>query len=123
LCNNIHTKFHKNWICHSELLIFSITIPGCGGYADDNVGAVSTTGHGESIMKFCLAHTILTFLEQGSRRVNLVYVFFIIYLTVDSKCTEKLPPKQNVPLPGKETRNNTVTQQGSCHRTAGTHEK
>lgn len=40
-------------------------LPGCGGYADDNIGAVSTTGHGESIMKFCLAHTILTFMEQG----------------------------------------------------------
>lgn len=40
-------------------------LPGCGGYADDSIGAVSTTGHGESIMRFCLAHTILTFMEQG----------------------------------------------------------
>lgn len=40
-------------------------LPGCGGYADDNIGAVSTTGHGESIMRFCLAHAILTLMEQG----------------------------------------------------------
>ncbi|XP_063237320.1 isoaspartyl peptidase/L-asparaginase [Bacillus rossius redtenbacheri] len=38
---------------------------GSGGYADDAVGAVSTTGHGESIMKFCLAHYILTLMKQG----------------------------------------------------------
>lgn len=25
----------------------------CGGYADDTAGAVSTTGHGESISKVC----------------------------------------------------------------------
>jgi hypothetical protein len=49
----------------SSLLIFRVTIAGCGGYADDNVGAVSTTGHGESIMKYCLAHNILLFMEQG----------------------------------------------------------
>ncbi|XP_069691696.1 isoaspartyl peptidase/L-asparaginase-like isoform X4 [Periplaneta americana] len=40
-------------------------LPGCGGFADDDVGAVSTTGHGESIMRFCLAHTILELMKQG----------------------------------------------------------
>jgi isoaspartyl peptidase/L-asparaginase-like protein (Ntn-hydrolase superfamily) len=62
----------------SELLICSITIAGCGGYADDNIGAVSNTGHGESIMKFCLAHTILTFMEQGRICINLGYNGFFI---------------------------------------------
>ncbi|CAC5357271.1 ASRGL1 [Mytilus coruscus] len=40
-------------------------IIGSGGYADNNSGAVSTTGHGESILKVCLAKNITTLLEQG----------------------------------------------------------
>ncbi|KAK7901643.1 hypothetical protein WMY93_018412, partial [Mugilogobius chulae] len=35
-----------------------------GGYADDSVGAVSTTGHGEAIMKVVLARLILFHLEH-----------------------------------------------------------
>lgn len=38
---------------------------GCGTYADDKSGAVSTTGHGESIIKFCLANSIVKAIEQG----------------------------------------------------------
>ncbi|KAM9847640.1 isoaspartyl peptidase/L-asparaginase isoform 2-T2 [Aulostomus maculatus] len=38
---------------------------GCGGYADNQVGAVSTTGHGESILKVTLARLILFHMEQG----------------------------------------------------------
>ena len=38
---------------------------GCGGYADSSVGAVSTTGHGESITKVCLARTVIHHLESG----------------------------------------------------------
>ncbi|XP_067011061.2 isoaspartyl peptidase/L-asparaginase [Anabrus simplex] len=38
---------------------------GCGGYSDDRVGAVSTTGHGESIIKLNLARDILARMEQG----------------------------------------------------------
>ncbi|KAK3554224.1 hypothetical protein QTP70_020189 [Hemibagrus guttatus] len=38
---------------------------GCGGYADNNIGAVSTTGHGESIMKVALSRLILFHMEQG----------------------------------------------------------
>lgn len=33
---------------------------GCGTYADNEVGGVSTTGHGETIMKFNLAQRILS---------------------------------------------------------------
>ncbi|XP_035255450.1 isoaspartyl peptidase/L-asparaginase [Anguilla anguilla] len=40
-------------------------IIGCGGYADNRVGAVSCTGHGESIMKVTLASRILFHIEQG----------------------------------------------------------
>ncbi|RVE44097.1 hypothetical protein evm_011263 [Chilo suppressalis] len=38
---------------------------GSGTYADDNIGGVSTTGHGESILKYCLAHTIVKLMERG----------------------------------------------------------
>lgn len=38
---------------------------GSGGYADNRSGAVSTTGHGEAIMKVTLARLILFHMEQG----------------------------------------------------------
>lgn len=38
---------------------------GSGGYADNELGAVSTTGHGEAIMKMTLARLILFHMEQG----------------------------------------------------------
>ncbi|GFO27999.1 isoaspartyl peptidase/l-asparaginase [Plakobranchus ocellatus] len=40
-------------------------IIGSGGYADSDVGAVSTTGDGESIMKVCLARRVAEYLEKG----------------------------------------------------------
>ncbi|KAG9275399.1 isoaspartyl peptidase/L-asparaginase [Astyanax mexicanus] len=38
---------------------------GCGGYADNQTGAVSPTGHGEAIMKVTLSRLILFHMEQG----------------------------------------------------------
>uniref|UniRef100_UPI003AACDF86 isoaspartyl peptidase/L-asparaginase-like n=1 Tax=Centroberyx gerrardi TaxID=166262 RepID=UPI003AACDF86 len=38
---------------------------GCGAYADNTVGAVSSTGHGEAIMKVTLSRLILFHMEQG----------------------------------------------------------
>lgn len=38
---------------------------GCGGYADDERGAVSTTGHGETIMRYNLAQRILADMYNG----------------------------------------------------------
>ncbi|MCJ8730520.1 hypothetical protein PDJAM_G00185490 [Pangasius djambal] len=38
---------------------------GCGGYADNQIGAVSPTGHGEAIMKITLSRLILFHMEQG----------------------------------------------------------
>ncbi|KAI5616253.1 isoaspartyl peptidase/L-asparaginase [Silurus asotus] len=38
---------------------------GCGGYADNQFGAVSPTGHGEAIMKVTLSRLILFYMEQG----------------------------------------------------------
>ncbi|XP_008276967.1 isoaspartyl peptidase/L-asparaginase [Stegastes partitus] len=40
-------------------------IIGSGGYADNSSGAVSCTGHGESILKVTLARLILSHVEQG----------------------------------------------------------
>ncbi|KAK4324318.1 hypothetical protein Pmani_005034 [Petrolisthes manimaculis] len=40
-------------------------IVGAGAYADDQTGAVSTTGHGESIIKVCLARHIVSLIEKG----------------------------------------------------------
>lgn len=40
-------------------------IVGSGGYADNLSGAVSCTGHGESILKVTLARLILSHIEQG----------------------------------------------------------
>ncbi|KAM9365459.1 isoaspartyl peptidase/L-asparaginase [Pholidichthys leucotaenia] len=39
---------------------------GSGGYADNLLGAVSTTGHGETIMKVTLARLVLFHVEQGN---------------------------------------------------------
>ncbi|MEM0449530.1 MAG: isoaspartyl peptidase/L-asparaginase [Methanomassiliicoccales archaeon] len=38
---------------------------GCGNYADSNIGGVSATGWGESIMKTVLARKVCDFLERG----------------------------------------------------------
>uniref|UniRef100_A0A0K8SW86 L-asparaginase CG7860 n=5 Tax=Lygus hesperus TaxID=30085 RepID=A0A0K8SW86_LYGHE len=38
---------------------------GSGGYSDDKVGAVSTTGYGEAIMRYNLAHRILSKMDTG----------------------------------------------------------
>uniref|UniRef100_A0A3B3X3U4 Isoaspartyl peptidase/L-asparaginase n=1 Tax=Poecilia mexicana TaxID=48701 RepID=A0A3B3X3U4_9TELE len=52
---------------------------GCGGYADNSSGAVSCTGHGESILKVTLARLILSHVEQGksvadASRLSLQYM-------------------------------------------------
>lgn len=51
------------------IVVISVCLPckpGCGGYADNSSGAVSCTGHGESILKVTLARLILSHMEQGS---------------------------------------------------------
>ena len=42
-----------------------VPIIGSGGYADNRVGAVSTTGHGESILKVNLSKLVLNYVEAG----------------------------------------------------------
>ncbi len=42
-----------------------VPIIGSGGYADNRVGAVSTTGHGESILKVNLAKLVLSYMDSG----------------------------------------------------------
>ncbi|XP_052766164.1 isoaspartyl peptidase/L-asparaginase-like [Mya arenaria] len=41
-------------------------IIGLGGYADNDVGGISCTGHGESISKVVLAHQIITAMRTGT---------------------------------------------------------
>ena len=38
---------------------------GSGGYCDNNIGAVSSTGHGEAISKVCLARHVTGLLDAG----------------------------------------------------------
>lgn len=40
-------------------------IPGSGGYCDDNLGTVSATGNGESILRYNVSQRILAHLESG----------------------------------------------------------
>ena len=58
-------------MCRSDKKV--INCAGCGGFADDNVGAVSTTGDGESIMRFCLAHEIITLMKQGNFQSSIMF--------------------------------------------------
>lgn len=46
-------------------ITFHFCSSGCGAYCDNSVGAVSTTGHGESIMKVTLARDIIYNMQQG----------------------------------------------------------
>ncbi len=46
--------------------IGDVPLIGSGGYANNRVGGVSTTGHGESIMKVNLAKLVLTYMETGT---------------------------------------------------------
>jgi len=43
---------------------------GCGAIAEDGVGAVSATGHGESLMKIMMARTTLEFLREGHNAMD-----------------------------------------------------
>jgi beta-aspartyl-peptidase (threonine type) len=43
-----------------------VPIVGSGGYADNRIGGVSSTGDGESIMKVNLARLVLTYVEAGN---------------------------------------------------------
>jgi L-asparaginase / beta-aspartyl-peptidase len=38
---------------------------GCGGYADNRIGAVSATGEGEALMKVVISKTVCDFIAQG----------------------------------------------------------
>ncbi|KAI3362666.1 hypothetical protein L3Q82_001738 [Scortum barcoo] len=67
---------HKNYVtgvmedfnsplAHDTVGAVAVDSAGCGGYADNFIGAVSCTGHGESILKVTLARLILSHIEQG----------------------------------------------------------
>ncbi|TAK60976.1 MAG: peptidase T [Bacteroidetes bacterium] len=43
---------------------------GCGTYADNEIGGVSTTGWGEAMMKIVMAKTVIDFLEQNGGDIH-----------------------------------------------------
>jgi L-asparaginase / beta-aspartyl-peptidase len=45
-------------------------VVGSGGYADNEVGATSLTGHGESILRTCLAMRIMSEMRSGSSALD-----------------------------------------------------
>lgn len=53
---------------------------GSGGYADDNIGAVSTTGYGDAILRFNVAHRILSAVEYGKKQNMNMQVFMSFFL-------------------------------------------
>ncbi|XP_041645927.1 isoaspartyl peptidase/L-asparaginase isoform X2 [Cheilinus undulatus] len=56
--------FNTQW-AHDTVGAVAVDFTGSGGYADNLSGAVSCTGHGESIIKVTLARLILSHMEQG----------------------------------------------------------
>ncbi len=53
-----------------RLLCISSPFSGSGTYCTDEVGGVSCTGHGESIIKICLAKHIICLMENGTNVVE-----------------------------------------------------
>lgn len=47
-------------------------IPGSGGWADDKCAAISTTGHGEAIMRVALARHIAGLIDGGASTENAI---------------------------------------------------
>ena len=56
---------------------------GSGGYCDNNIGAVSSTGHGEAISKVCLARHVTGLLDQGTQ-FNQYFVYCQILLSIQN---------------------------------------
>ena len=78
-------------IIHSTLMQF-VSCYRCGGYADDAAGAVSTTGHGESISKV-VNYPDLDSIKSSSMHFQLVLVkvrFFMDYLVLLSWIIAKI---------------------------------
>lgn len=59
------TPIPGNILFFKVFLLQFCSLLGSGGYADNETGAVSATGHGEGIMRVCLSHRILTLMETG----------------------------------------------------------
>lgn len=67
----MYLEFHYTFLLRFDVLCPVCFFSGSGGYADNNVGAVSTTGDGESILKVTLARLILHYMEQGKSFIKL----------------------------------------------------
>ncbi|WAR18699.1 ASGL1-like protein [Mya arenaria] len=58
--------YHANYDCTVHDLFRQSPIIGAGGYADNDVGGISCTGHGESISKVVLAHQVIAAMRTGT---------------------------------------------------------
>ena len=57
---------------------------GSGGYCDNNIGAVSSTGHGEAISKVCLARHVTGLLDAGIQLNQCLFLYQISKTIVTS---------------------------------------
>ncbi|KAG7276958.1 hypothetical protein CRUP_016448 [Coryphaenoides rupestris] len=65
-CGNVACATSTGGIRHKMVgRVGDSPVIGAGGYADNRSGAVSCTGHGESILKVTLARLIIFNIEQG----------------------------------------------------------
>lgn len=65
----------------TDLVFFpSLLSAGCGAYCDNAYGAVSTTGHGENIMKVTLSKTIISYMEHLGITSNFDYSSSFVYV-------------------------------------------
>lgn len=48
-----------------DFITLFVELLGSGGYADDNIGTVSTTGYGDAILRYNVALRILAAMEHG----------------------------------------------------------
>ena len=77
VCLHCHLQYCYNYnniiiICNQYILL-----SGSGGYADNASGAISTTGHGESLMTACVAKHAAILMEQGTKGWSQKYHRFL----------------------------------------------
>ncbi len=51
-------------------IVLSSPLSGAGGYADNSMGVVATTGDGESFVKTCLAYRIAMLMQNGNSLIH-----------------------------------------------------
>ncbi|XP_077863581.1 N(4)-(beta-N-acetylglucosaminyl)-L-asparaginase-like [Saccoglossus kowalevskii] len=74
-------------------------LPGCGLYADNQIGAAAATGNGDEIMRFCCTFQIVQYMKQGldvqsacqqmvtniSERIGVNNIFEVGFIAMDKQ--------------------------------------